>query len=88
MRVYRDKKYHELWRELVEALIDGGYIKEAEVDRVATARKWHRHTVLGVFQALNIEPFEHDGETYWRLSDKVTPILPNRGRKQQMAAQA
>jgi hypothetical protein len=27
MRVYRDKKYHELWRELVEALIDGGYIK-------------------------------------------------------------
>jgi hypothetical protein len=88
MRVYRDRKYRELWQELVECLLDEGYIKEAIVERVAENRQWHRNTVSGVFQALNLETFEHDGETYWRLSDKVTPILPNRGRVQRVAVTA
>jgi hypothetical protein len=87
MRVYRDRKYHELWQQMAEVLIDDGYVSQARVEQVAEARKWHRNTVLGVFQALGLVTFEHDGETYWRLSDKVTPILPNR-RREAVAATA
>jgi hypothetical protein len=87
MRVYKDRKYREFWKELVECLLDEGYIKQAVVERVAANRKWHHNTVMGVFQALGLVTFEHDGETYWRLSDKVVPILPNR-RRALVAAQA
>jgi hypothetical protein len=78
MKVFSDKSYRTFWRELVEALIDDGWIPESRVWRVAEQRRWHRNTVLGVFQALDLETFQHEGETYWRLSDKVVPILSRR----------
>jgi hypothetical protein len=86
MRIYRDKNYRAFWRELVEALIDNGCVRETLIEEVAAQRRWHRNTVLGVFQALAIETFQYGGETYWRLSGKVVPILANKEPSQHAAA--
>ena len=44
--------------------------------------------IAEVANALNVEAFEYQGETYWRLSEKVVPIVPRRDFSVQSAAQA
>ena len=83
-----DATWVSMWRSLVMTFIDLGYVRLSVLEKEALRRGWKGKMIAEVAQALNVEPFEHDGEMCWRLSDKVVPILPNRNRSQQTAAQA
>ena len=78
----------KVWHELAMAIIDYGYIPYAVVEDVAKKEGWKASVLCGVFKALNIEVFDHDGEVYWRISDKVVPIVPRRDVANLKAARA
>ena len=84
----KDPDWICIWRSVALTLIDCGYLSVAILEKEALRRRWKSHMIAEVAHALNIEAFEQDGETYWRLSDKVVPIIPRRNFPVQSAAQA
>ena len=84
----KDPAWICIWRSLAMTLIDCGYLSVAILEQEALKRKWKGPMIAEVADALNIEAFEHDGQTYWRLSEKVVPIVPRRDLSVQSAAQA
>ena len=84
----KDPDWICIWRVLAMTLIDCGYLSVAILEQEAIKRRWKARMIAEVADALNIEAFEHDGQTYWRLSDKVVPILPRRNFPIKNAAQA
>ena len=70
-----------IWRALAMTFIDNGYCPRRDVERAARARDWHLRLVGEVLNALSVEAFDYEGEVYFRLSNKVVPIVPNRQSK-------
>jgi hypothetical protein len=69
----------QAWPVVVATLIDEGFIPNEAF--VCYEQAWALETFESIKRDLNLIAFEHEGETYWRLSDKVVPILPNRHRE-------
>ena len=84
----KDPTWISIWRSLAITMIDCGYLRLAILEKEALKRRWKGQTIAEVANALNVEAFEHQGETYWRLSENVVPIVPRRDFSVQSAAQA
>ena len=84
----KDPDWICIWRSLALTLIDCGYLSLEVLQKEAVKRRWKGSMIAEVANALNVEAFEHEGETYWRLSEKVVPIVPRRDFTVQSAAQA
>ena len=65
-----------IWRGLAMCLLREGYCSMKSVECWAKENNWRLRTVSDVIEALAIESFDHDGETYFRFSGKVVPLLP------------
>ena len=74
-----------IWCSLAMTFIDAGYFPLSEIERGARERAWPLSMVSDVLKALAVESFEHAGEVYLRLSDKVVPIVPNRQQDKRAA---
>ena len=64
----KDPTWISIWRSLAITMIDCGYLRLAILEREAAKRRWKGRMIAEVANALNVEAFEHHGETYWRLS--------------------
>ena len=84
----KDPIWISIWRSLAITMIDCGYLSVAILEKEALRRGWKGSMIAEVANSLNIVVFEHQGETYWRLSEKVVPIVPRRDFSVQSAAQA
>jgi hypothetical protein len=65
-----------VWRGLALSLLRDGYCPTRAVEQWARENGVPLRVVSAAVSALAIECFEYAGETYWRLSGKVVPILP------------
>jgi hypothetical protein len=81
---YNPKQWDVVWRSLVITFLDNGFVWL--VEKAAKERKWHLRLVTDVAAALDVETLDRDGELYWKLSDKVVPILPRRNEEPQQTA--
>jgi hypothetical protein len=71
-----DSRWGVVWRELALALLRHGYCATDAILQWSKENKFPPLLVRDVGAALAVETFEHGGEKYWRLSEKVVPILP------------
>lgn len=83
---YDPKVWDAVWRSLVMTFLDDGFIWLKDVEKAAKKRNWHLRLVSDVAAALAVETLGRDGERYWKLSDKVVPILPRRNVEPQQTA--
>jgi hypothetical protein len=67
-----------VWRTIAFTLAESGYFPLREMEEAAEQRQWPMKMVMRVADTLNVESFEWQGEQYWRLSDKVVPLVPPR----------
>ena len=79
--------FRAAWQAVAAALIDAGSVRQENVLTFARQNKWPLPVFAEVANALDVEVFEWEGEDWWRLRDKVVPILPNRQAPQQASAQ-
>ena len=86
--IMKDSDWISIWHSLALTLIDCGYLSVAILEKEAVKRRWKGRMIAEVAKALSIEAFEYQGETYWRLSEKVVPFVPRRDFSVQSAAQA
>ena len=72
----RDETWTPIWRALAQTLLRDGLYPMKSVERAARERNWRLRVVSDVALSLGIETIDVDGELYWRLSERVIPLLP------------
>ena len=72
----RDETWTLIWRALAQTLLRDGLYPMKSVERAARERNWRLRVVSDVALSLGIETIDVDGELYWRLSERVIPLLP------------
>jgi hypothetical protein len=70
----------KVWRSLAFGLLRDGYYSLDALVCWAKQNGFPLPLAKQALDALDVEPFEHNGERYWRLSGKVAPLVPREVR--------